>query len=165
MSHGWRPLFVFIAVLILFFIVRAALVPADFMAKNGDYKYQWHRLGNEEEWKNFKVKYKGREYCGECHDDQYEAITSSKHAKVQCENCHGPAIDHPEDPETLTIDRSRALCLRCHAKLPYRPSTYYGLPEGPIRLAMQDPEEHNPDMKCVTCHDVHRTEFKEDADF
>lgn len=163
MSHAWRPLFVVVGLLATILIARAVLIPSDFVAKNGDYKYQWHRVGNEEEWKNFTVKYKGgKEYCGECHDDQYTMINASKHANVQCENCHGPALGHPEEaPEKLAIDRSRELCLRCHAKLPYRPKTYNELPQGPITLAMQDPDEHNTDTECVECHDVHKADFKE----
>ncbi|MDI6801226.1 MAG: cytochrome c3 family protein [Thermodesulfovibrionales bacterium] len=160
MSHAWRPLFVVIGLVALILVVRAIIVPADFQAKNGDYKYQWHRVGNEEDWKNFKVKYQGRDYCKDCHSAQYGQATSSKHALVQCENCHGPAIEHPVNPAKLTIDKSRELCLRCHAKLPYRPAVYAGLPAGPIPLKMQDGEQHNPGIECVTCHDVHRAGFK-----
>ncbi len=167
MSHAWRPLFVVVGILAIIFVARAIFVPADFMAKNGDYKYQWHRVGNEEEWKNFPVKYKGGiEFCGDCHDDEFEDITASKHAMIQCENCHGPALNHADednpDPEKLTIDRGRDLCLRCHAKLPYRPITYNELPEGQITLLLQDPEDHNPDEQCVECHDVHKAEIKEE---
>ncbi len=159
-SHALRPIFVVIGLVILLLIVRSIIVPSDFKAANSDYKYQWHRLGNEEEWKNFKVKHQGKDYCKDCHSAQYGFITASKHAKVQCENCHGPAVEHPSNPSKLTIDRSRELCLRCHAYLPYRPVTYTGLPEGPIPLKMKNPDEHNPGIECATCHDVHKAGFK-----
>ncbi len=159
-SHVIRPFFILIGFVVIVNIARAIFVPNDFKAANGDYKYQWHRVSNEEEWKNFKVKYQSRKYCEDCHTDQFEFIKASKHAMVQCENCHEPAIEHPENPEKLTIDRSRDLCLRCHAKLPYRPSTYAQLPTGPIELKMQDPDEHNPEYECVECHDVHKADFK-----
>jgi len=160
MSHAWRPLFVVIGLTILVLIARAIIVPSDFKAANNDYKYQWHRLSNEEEWKNFKVKHKGRGYCKDCHPAQHERAIASRHAKVQCENCHGPAIDHPEAPAKLVIDRSRELCLRCHAKLPYRAVQYAELPGEPIQLKMQNPDEHNPGIECVTCHDAHKAGFK-----
>ncbi len=160
-SHVLRPVFVIIGFLVLIFVARMIFVPSDFKAANGDYKYQWHRMSNEDEWKNFEVKYKGRDECGECHDEIFESITLSRHALVQCENCHGPMREHPEDPEMLEIDRSRGLCLRCHAYLPYRPVTYAGLPEGPVDFLMQDPEEHNPEYECVECHDVHKADFKD----
>lgn len=160
MSHAWRPLFVVLAVVGLLLVVRGFIVPSDFQAKNGDYKYQWHRGGNEDEWKNFKVKHQGRDYCKDCHSGQYGDVIASKHAMVQCENCHGPAIEHPDNPQKLTIDRSRQLCLRCHAKLPYRPAIYTGLASGPIPLKTQDGEQHNPGIECVACHDVHKAGFK-----
>ena len=159
-SHIYRPIFIFVGMIIAVLIVRVFAVPADFKAVDGDYKYQWHNVSNEDFWKNFTVKYKGTKYCEECHDDKAALIKASKHANVQCENCHGPALEHPEKPEKLAIDKSRDLCLRCHAKLPYRPATYASLATGPIELKMQDPDEHNTDFECVECHDVHKTDFK-----
>lgn len=166
MNHAWRPLFVVIGIVILILAARAIIVPSDFMAKNGNYKYQWHRISNEEEWKNFQVKYQGRDFCGQCHPEQLEQVVGSKHAKIQCENCHvqidkGKAV-HPIDleesfqyPLNIGIDRSRVLCLRCHAELPYRPTTYVGLESGPIPLKMQNPEKHNPGIECTICHNSH----------
>ena len=157
MSDRWKTVLAVVVILGMIGIVPLArsIIAPSFEAVDGDMRYQWHRVANEQEWKDVQVKYKGREYCGECHDDQYEKTAASRHARVQCENCHGAAFDHPDDPEMLEIDRSRHLCLRCHAKLPYRPRVYAGLEEGPIPFMMQDPEEHNPDEDCVDCHDAH----------
>jgi len=160
MSHPFRFLLLVIAVAAFILIVRAIIVPSDFKVHNGDYKYQYYRTGNVEEWKNFEVKYQGREYCQDCHPEEYEKIVNSKHAMNQCENCHGPAYNHPDEVEKLTIDRSRDLCLRCHAELSYRPNSYAELPSGPIELIMQNPEEHNPGEECVLCHDPHAADFK-----
>jgi predicted CXXCH cytochrome family protein len=160
MSHPFRFLLLVIAVAAFILIVRAIIVPSDFKVHNGDYKYQYYRTGNVEEWKNFEIKFQGREYCGDCHPEEYEKIVNSKHAMNQCENCHGPAYKHPDKVEKLTIDRSRDLCLRCHAELPYRPNVYAELSSGPIELIMQNPEEHNPGEECVLCHDPHATDFK-----
>ncbi|MDP2277261.1 MAG: cytochrome c3 family protein [Nitrospirota bacterium] len=139
--------------------VRKALVPS-FQAVDGDYRYQWHRVDNEKEWKDFPVKYKGAGYCKDCHAGQYAKITASRHAKVQCENCHNPAVNHPDNPPKLAVDRSRELCLRCHSSLPYRPVVYVELPKGAVQLKMKNPDEHNPGVECVTCHNPHNAGFK-----
>ncbi|MFC1769794.1 cytochrome c3 family protein [Nitrospirota bacterium] len=116
------------------------------------YRFGWHRLSNVDEWKNFKVKYKGRTYCESCHSEKLNLIRKSPHVSIECENCHGPAIDHPEEPAKLSIDRSREQCLRCHAKLPYK-----GSGRNWIRGINND--EHNPDMECAMCHNPHSPGF------
>ncbi len=150
-SHIWRPLYVFIAVVLLILLVRTVFVPKDFGVGERGYMYGWHRLGNEEEWKNsiVKVKYQGAEYCKDCHPDKYNSIRKTPHRTIQCENCHGPAIDHPSDPPKLDIDRSRAQCLRCHFPLPYTSS-------GRAKLKSIDPDKHNPDIECSMCHNPHK---------
>ena len=160
-SHAWRPLWVILGVLAVFLIVREIYVPSDFTVHRGTYTYGWFRTGDVKDWENITVKHKTREYCKECHADNYRRIMASKHARVQCENCHGPAKDHPMDPEKLEINRDRSLCLRCHGYLPYRPAVYAGLAGGPIPLKMQKGDEHNPGVECVTCHSVHDASFKE----
>jgi hypothetical protein len=159
-SHVFRPLWVVLGIVAIIFIIRYFVVPPDFGVNERGYMYGLYRKGDEEDWKAFKIKYQTKEYCKDCHAEQYKKITSSKHAKVQCENCHGPAIEHPEKPEKLNIDRSRELCLRCHGYLPYRPTRYAELPTGTITLKMQDPETHNPGIECVTCHNVHEASFR-----
>ena len=100
------------------------------------------------------VSYRGKEYCGECHDEQSEANLASYHRPIQCENCHGPAMDHPEEPEALAIDRSRELCLRCHSFLPY---------PGSQRMDIRgvDPGEHNPESECIECHNPHNPDLEQ----
>ena len=147
-NHVLRPLFVVIGGVAIILLVRAVYVPADFGVQDRGYMYGWHRKGNEEDWKNFKVKYQGKEYCKDCHSDKYTSINKTPHRIIQCENCHGPAIDHPSDPPKLTIDKSRALCLRCHYPLPYPTS-------GRAKIRGIDPAVHNPDAECSTCHNPH----------
>ncbi|MCK9419173.1 MAG: cytochrome c3 family protein [Nitrospirae bacterium] len=150
-NHIFRPLFVFIGIVLLVLLARIVLVPKDFGVGERGYMYGWHRLGNEEEWKNTitKVKYQGSEYCKDCHPDKYDSIGKTPHRIIQCENCHGPAIDHPSDPPKLEIDRSRELCLRCHFPLPYTSS-------GRAKLKSIDPDTHNPDSECSSCHNPHK---------
>jgi predicted CXXCH cytochrome family protein len=147
-NHALRPLFVVIGIIVLILLFRIVYVPKDFGIGERGYMYGWHRHSNEQDWKNFKVKYQGKEYCKDCHSDKYDSINKTPHKIIQCENCHGPAIDHPSDPPKLTIDRSRALCLRCHYPLPYPTS-------GRANIKSIDPDKHNPDMECSTCHNPH----------
>lgn len=147
-SHVWRPLYVIIGIVGIILIIRVFYVPADFGVHERGYMYGWYRKGNMEEWKNFKVKYQGEEYCKDCHSDKIESIMKTPHAVIQCENCHGPAIDHPSDPLKLKIDKSREQCLRCHFPLPYPTS-------GRENIRGVDPEKHNPGIECVACHNPH----------
>lgn len=147
-NHVWRPLYLAIALVLLVLLARQLIVPADFGVHEQGYMYGWHRKSNEEEWKAVKVKYRTTAYCRECHKDKYDDLTLSPHAAIACENCHGPAYDHPKDPPGLLVDRSRALCIRCHAILPYKNTT-----RGNINGI--NPETHYPQAECVMCHIPH----------
>ena len=148
-NHVWRPLFVVIGIVVLILLARIVLVPKDFGIGERGYMYAWHRQSNEEEWKQFKVKYQGREYCKDCHIDKYMKTMGTPHKIIQCEGCHGPAIDHPADPPKLAIDRSREQCLRCHFPLSYPTSDR-------SKIKGIDPDKHNPGMECSTCHNPHK---------
>lgn len=147
-SHVWRPLYVVFVVVGTVLVVRKILVPADFGIGSRGYMYGWHRPSNEAEWQKVTVKYRTAEYCKECHADKYLEIKQSPHAAINCENCHGPGLKHPEDPPTLSIDRSRELCARCHFRLEYPTS-------GRGKIRGIDPKTHNPGLECVTCHWPH----------
>jgi predicted CXXCH cytochrome family protein len=147
-SHVWRPLLVAIGIVALILAMRLVMVPSDFGVHERGYMYGWHRKGNETEWRAVTIKYRGTAYCAGCHKDKYADIKDSPHGRIQCENCHGPALKHPDDPKSLTIDRSRTLCLRCHFKLRYAASD-----RGAIRGI--NPQTHYPQAECVLCHYPH----------
>jgi hypothetical protein len=71
------------------------------------------------------------------------------HAIIQCENCHGPAREHPSNPPKLEINKTREQCLRCHFPLPYPTS-------GRANIRGIDPEKHNPGVECSMCHNPHK---------
>lgn len=153
-NHVFRPLFVFLGIVVLILLARLVLVPKDFGVYERGYMYSWHRLGNEEDWKKIKVKFQGKEYCKDCHEKNYTSINKSPHKNIQCENCHGPANtekgDHYSDAlPKLSVDKSRAQCLRCHFPLPY-PSS------GRANIKGIDPAKHNPDVECCMCHNPHK---------
>lgn len=147
-NHVFRPLFLVIGIVFLILAVRTVLVPADFGVHERGYMYGWHRKGNEADWKAVKIKYKTAVYCKDCHQDKYADIKDSPHANISCENCHGPALGHPDDPPTLTINRARALCIRCHALLPYKTSGRGDIPG-------INPATHHVEAECTMCHYPH----------
>lgn len=153
-NHVFRPLFVVIVVVILFLIARQAVVPADFGVNGKNYTYGFHRKGSIDDWKAVKVKYMGKEYCRECHEEKVVENLTSPHKTIQCENCHGPAVGHPEKIEQLSNTFDRLLCLRCHAHLPYPQSNRADMP-------FVDPDEHNPDQICYECHNPHHPNLEE----
>lgn len=147
-THIWRPFFAALALIGLILLLRLAFVPDDFGVHERGYMYGWYRKGNEAEWQAHPIKYKTDTYCKECHPRKIEELAKSLHSGIMCENCHGPALGHPDDPPTLTIDRSRSLCARCHSYLPYRSSA-----RGQIRGI--DIKTHYPEAECVLCHYPH----------
>lgn len=153
-NHVLRPLYLVIVAVAALLVVRHFIVPSDFGVHGKNFTYGFHRLGNIDDWKNFKVKYRGKEYCRECHEEKVEENLSSPHSAIQCENCHSAAIDHPDDPKTMPIDTSRSLCLRCHAYLPYPQSHRSEMPA-------VDPEEHNTGEDCVDCHNPHNPSLED----
>jgi predicted CXXCH cytochrome family protein len=147
-------LYVVLAIVAGILLFRLVYVPADFGAQERGYTFGYHRLGNEQEWKNYPAKYKDSGYCKECHDEKVKSMEPSAHGIITCENCHGAAFGHPDQPEKLAIDRTRDLCLRCHTKL-YMPSS------GRNDIPGIDPEQHNPGTACVDCHNPHNPSLEE----
>jgi len=141
-------LYLVLAVVAGMLLLRKLVVPADFGVGARGYMYGWHRAGNEQDWRKVAVKYRGSAYCATCHAKLYAAKKDSPHKNIECENCHGPANGHPKDPPTLTINRGRELCLRCHFRLPY-PGSARG------RIKGIDGATHHPELGCVTCHWPH----------
>jgi len=152
-SHVWRPLYLALGAIALLLVARKLMVPADFGVHGASFTYNFYRLASIDDWKNMPVHYRGKDTCTDCHEDKVKAINASPHAQIQCENCHGPAGDHPDNPALLEIDRSRALCLRCHTGLPYPSSHRADLPG-------VDPENHNPRTECAECHNPHNPDLE-----
>ena len=158
-NHVWRPLFVVIAIVVGILLFRAFYVPDNFGSGKYGFMYSFHNKDNDSVWKNWPLKYrdtgkqKMHEYCGECHEE-VELRTEDLHGIIPCENCHGPALEHPENPEKLSIDRSRGLCLRCHTLLPYTTSERKRIP-GIM------PDEHNVEYNCVECHNPHNPRLED----
>ena len=76
-----------------------------------------------------------------------DSRAAQANAGIGCESCHGPADAHVQDWEKSKpkLPTSRADCTRCHARIVSRPDWYPQI----------DPKEHNPDSKCIDCHEIH----------
>jgi len=136
------PLLVMVAAILGGLIAaRALLIPDSF----GDYGH--YRADATDENAAQDMVYAGAQVCGDCHDDLYEAKSTSHHRGVACESCHGPALAHVEAPDEFTpsVPRGRGFCPVCHGYNPARPT---GFPQ-------IIPELHNPGKACISCHDPH----------
>ena len=154
MKHVWRPLWVVIGLVVAILLLRWIYVPTDFGSQDRGYTFGFHRLGNEQEWREQPVRYQGNGYCADCHAVQSTLLAAGGHRGFPCENCHAAAGEHPDKPEKLAIDRSRELCLRCHVRL-HMPSSGRNLIPG------IDPERHNGNGPCVDCHKPHKPNLEE----
>jgi len=149
--HVLHPLWLAIGLVATILIARQFMVPDDFGIHGDSFTYNFHRLSNEQEWKDFPVKYQGKEYCKDCHKENYKANRRSPHKKLECENCHGPAgpgSTHPDEVEFMPVNTSRDLCLRCHSDLGYPGTARAELPQ------IKD-HQHKRRKECADCHNPH----------
>lgn len=92
----------------------------------------------------------GRAACADCHADVLGAIKGSRHARIGCETCHGPAAAHAADPSSTKPPRPRdsATCLRCHERNVARPPSFPQI----------EASEHAGGAECLDCHRHHHPE-------
>ena len=130
-----------------------------------------------------KYSEKGADTCLKCHDEDSEFpvlnIFKTKHAMaadtrtpfggLQCESCHGPAVnnewmqgDQPEDGHTVNkvkdgeqrppmlnfglkskqpVAAQNRMCLGCH--------------QGNTHIGWQGSQHENSDISCASCHKIH----------
>jgi hypothetical protein len=133
--------------LLVFLLVQALLVPADFGV------YGHFRAGALDDNRARPVVFAGRQACAACHEDIAKARQGSRHAGVGCETCHGPLARHAEDPSALQpeLPDKRTLCLGCHHVNAARPS---GFPQ-------VNPKDHGDAGPCTACHKAHHPETEE----
>lgn len=151
--HVLHPLWVAIGLVALLVGGGRFLVPDDFGVHGRNFTYGYYRLSNLQDWKDFSVKFQGRDYCAMCHAENAQLISGSVHEAVQCENCHGPGVNHPGSVQALPVDTSRESCLRCHAYLGYDNSDRGAMP------SIVD-SRHRRRRECSMCHDPHNPREK-----
>lgn len=140
-GHLVRLAAVFLALVVLFVIARAALIPKDF----GTFGH--YRAGALQDIAARPASFAGRAACVECHDDVDAVKKKGKHAGLGCEACHGALGKHAADPqEVIPVKPDPAtLCLVCHTKNVAKPAQFPQI----------DPKEHAGSDPCVQCHKPH----------
>lgn len=141
-QHLLRAALLLVVGVVLFVVLRAAFVPADF-GIHGHY-----RAGALADNQNQPLHFAGHGACEECHSDVVAARLGSKHEQIGCEACHGALAAHAADPGTSTPVRpdARAICLRCHTQKVTIPEWF----------PQVDPATHGDGQACNTCHQPHR---------
>jgi hypothetical protein len=132
---------VLIILVAVFIPVRRLLVPPDFG------KYGHYRAGALKDAVALPVSYAGQSVCNDCHDDVMSEKNAGYHAPLSCEVCHGPALAHTENPDSIVppAPRDRGYCPICHEYVASKPT---GFPQ--IVSA-----SHNPLKPCIACHNPH----------
>jgi hypothetical protein len=139
-GHLFRLAGVFVLGLLLFLVVRGFLVPKSF----GQYGH--YRGSSMTEIAARPVKFAGHQTCEPCHSDVLDQKNAGKHARVNCEACHGPQAAHADDPSIKPAKLDTAiLCARCHEQNAAKPK---GFPQ----VATLD---HSAGLACDTCHQPH----------
>lgn len=140
-GHLLRLAGAFVAIFVIFLIVRSAFVPKGFG------KYGHYRAEAIAEAMDKPLNYAGHAACETCHPDIVEVKTKGKHKTVNCESCHGPLEKHVDDPGSVVPAKleTPSLCPRCHTANAAKPK---GFPQ-------VHPEEHSSGLPCDTCHKPH----------
>ena len=99
-AHLFRLAGVFAAGILIFILLRSYLVPKSY----GQYGH--YRGDALAEIKAQPVIYAGHQACEACHSDVLEVKIKGKHARVNCEACHGPLAKHADDPGGVTAGKA-----------------------------------------------------------
>jgi predicted CXXCH cytochrome family protein len=137
--YGVRLISLLIAFLVLGAIVRWFLIPDSF------YRFGHYRADSVVEIASDTPKYRGPDYCRQCHAAREAEWSGGIHKVVKCEVCHGAAGDHPATGKLPIPADTRDLCTRCHEAMPARPAAQ---PQIVVR-------EHAGEQRCITCHNPH----------
>ena len=133
----------FIVFIGLFLIVRSLLIPDSF----GQYgHYRGDALIDIAE---LELVHASKQDCYDCHDDIREMLENDVHAGLSCLICHGPGLEHVENPETDNIQKNsgREFCGRCHDQNAARSAEV---------VCQVDIKTHNPEIEdCIDCHNPH----------
>jgi hypothetical protein len=139
--HLGRVAVVFAVALVLFALLRQAVVPAGFG------KYGHFRAGALDDNRNHALVYAGQQVCLPCHEPAATARSLGTHVGVACEACHGPLFRHSEAPLDGKPQRPLVdtLCRRCHEADAARPKNF----------PQVDVASHMPGAACNVCHQPH----------
>jgi hypothetical protein len=140
-EHLVRLTFVLALGLLIFFLIRRAVVPAGF----GQYGH--YRPGALTDIRARPVSFAGHELCEACHDTVAGQKAKGPHAHVACEACHGSLAKHADDPTALKPQKPdpATLCARCHEADAAKPHSF----------PQVDSKKHSEGQSCGLCHNPH----------
>ena len=141
-EHLLRIALLFAAGIVVFLIVRAAVVPAGFG------KYGHYRDAAPAEAAARPISYAGHAACEMCHSDVFDVKKTGSHAGVACESCHGALAKHAADPSALkpVLPDTATLCVRCHETNAAKTKSF----------PQVDSKEHSGGSPCGACHRPHK---------
>ena len=140
-EHLFRLLTLFGIGVIVFLLLRSSLVPRSF----GQYGH--YRGDAIMEVAARAPAFAGHQTCETCHNDVAELKLTGKHARVNCEACHGALAKHADDPSSLQPVKLEAakLCVRCHEANAAKPKSFPQVVSA----------DHSGGAACDLCHQPH----------
>ena len=141
-EHLVRLVVVMALALVLFVVVRAAVVPKSF----GQYGH--YRGAAIAEVSSRPVAIAGRAVCEGCHTDVADQKKLGSHAVLSCEACHGAEAKHADDPAEVKPAKldTAVICVRCHEANSAKPKSF-------PQVVSTD---HAGGIACETCHQPHK---------
>jgi Cytochrome c554 and c-prime len=141
MEHLLRVAGVFLLGGLVFFVVRAVMVPRSF----GEFGH--YRGDAIAEISSLPIVHAGHQTCESCHADIFEQKSKGKHAGVACEACHGAQAKHADDPGSIVPAKPDAgvLCAQCHEASAAKPKWF-------PQVVTAD---HAGGLVCTICHQAH----------
>lgn len=131
--------------LVVGFIVLA-LAAKSYFTPDSFYRYGHYRADSVAEIAADIPKFRGTDYCQECHEAPHADWTAGVHKAVKCEVCHGAVGEHPVEGDLPVIPTDTVkLCTLCHEAMPTRPAAQ---PQIVV-------SEHAGTEQCATCHNPH----------
>lgn len=147
LEHLVRLAVVIAIAVVLFIVLRAAVVPKSF----GEYGH--YRGAAIPEAAARPVAFAGHDVCEGCHTDVVDQKRLGKHVVVACEACHGAQGKHADDPATFKPAKldTALVCSRCHEANSAKPKSF-------PQVVTAD---HSGGIACDTCHQPHKPKIED----
>ena len=148
-KHIIRAMLLLVMMAVGFVLVRHFAYPKSFGA------YGHYRYDNVAEYAAQVPLHGAPGACGECHDEQAEAIGGGKHASVSCEVCHDPLGTHVTGDQrvaAMPVKRSNSLCAVCHEQLVARRKDF---PQVVLATHVIERGAEMAEAVCLECHNAH----------
>lgn len=144
--HVFRVSLLLLVVVVAVVLGRSLLVPRSY-GLYGSYRHD----NVAEQMRARAPLHGGAASCAACHAERAKVVTAGSHRAVSCEICHGALGVHVKagaKTAAMPVDRTPALCARCHRRIDGRPEKF---PQ--IALAQHQGGVEN--TACLECHDPH----------